>query len=101
MPSSRLAVDVPPSAGADEIRELCFLKQSTFNTHLCPSQLEVMDYILSFKDMSPATFLPGTSEPLTLQVYKEALGLPFSQVTFVMNCVGCLDEGKASKHNCV
>ena len=85
-PGTKLAVDLNENSDADEIRQECFQKQKTFNPHKILS-LEVMDYELLLSSLQPANVIPGSGQELTLRTYKEAVGLPYSSITFVLNCI--------------
>ena len=86
---SRIAVDLKESADASEIREACYIKQKAYNNNLMvlgSMELEVFDFELCYKSMEVATHLPGTKVAMRLDNYKQAVGLPYSQITFVLNC---------------
>lgn len=87
MPGSRLQVEVDERANSREIRDACFAKQSSYNHHLMLSRRKE-DFNLLYKSYEPAEFLPGTSDDLVLQKYKQAIGLPYASITFLLNWLG-------------
>lgn len=77
-------IEVCDEVGYDTIKEKCFVKQTTFNPHLLPST-DVDEYRLLFKSMQSAKKLPGTERKFVLGEYKEMLGLPYSNILFVLD----------------
>lgn len=79
---TRLMVEVPENASASTMKEAICMKQALFNPHLIPSNGATS---LLYKSMDPVQSIPGSTEDFTLRRYKDAVGLPWSQITLVLN----------------
>lgn len=86
-PSSRLQIEVDTDAASASILNAAFTKQSTFNPHLMVSK-DKCDYELLLPSLQPTNYVPGTTAAFTLQKYKEAVGLPYSSLKFILNLKG-------------
>lgn len=81
---SRMMVSVSETADYNELRKQCFLKEKTFNPQVVLSR-QVESHELLYKSMILADIVPGTMSPFILKEYKAEVGVPYSQITFVLN----------------
>lgn len=85
---STVCADANENADYDTLMQLCFTKMTLFNSHLMPGK-DMDMYQLLFRNMECARTVPGTAQPFTLARYKEAIGIAYSHLTFVLNyCAG-------------
>lgn len=77
-------VEVDQNATYDVMLEACFSKMNSFNSHLIPSTRTANDYELCYRSLKTAKTIPGSDKPFVLKVYKEAVGNPYSQLSFVL-----------------
>ena len=79
---SSLPLKVFPSIGAEELLRKGAEKMVKFNNDLSlygPSNLSLL-----YPDKTEVKYLPGGTEPFTLQRYHEELGKPFNRITLYL-----------------
>ena len=79
---SSLPLKVLPSIGAEELLRKGAEKMVKFNSDLSlygPSNLTLL-----YPDKTEVKYLPGGTEPFTLQRYHEELGKPFNRITLYL-----------------
>lgn len=79
-------MDVLEDDTPDEVRHKCFAKQKAFNHHIMLSD-DIIDYQLLYTSFEPVENIPGTDTPMTVLAYKNAVGLPYSRITFILSCL--------------
>lgn len=88
---SNLPVKVLPTIGADELLKKGAEKMVKFNSDL--NLCSPSSFTLLYPDRTEVKYLPGTTEPFTLQRYKEELGKGYGRITlFLCRTVAILDS---------
>ena len=76
--SSLLPIDVKRSDRHFTVRNLGVQKQLAHNKQL--REFADCEWVLLYPDFDLVVTLPGTTEPFTVEKYKECLGRPYSRV---------------------
>lgn len=81
---SRLAVEARENVNYTELLSLCLRKQVDFNPDLVPSN-DINHYELLYRSKVSAQAVPGSDDAFTLFGYKAACGMPYSNISFLLN----------------
>ena len=87
----RLPIQLKDTASALEVKSEAIDKHADHDQEFCASE----SYVLLYPDFKEVCFVPGTSEMFKINLYKESLGKPYSQVViYLCNTSGFEYTGK-------